>query len=328
MAQDEELILNTIEDEPHISTRNVSRQNGVQLSIKITIFSTSGKQHTSDLFLKLIKLKNIKVYAKKTKTKETELVRYHGIKSVRLQTALICGPSTYDIIHSLIAPQAVADVDLKSILDKLAVHFLPRTSTVVARFIFHRRNQRPEENISSYVKELRRLAGDCGFADTILEEMLRDRIVCGVHDENLQRRLLTEPNHASNISLSGTLYVQCSLSGGWLRINKNKQTSGQPEIKKSSGQSRVQNLEVERVNDNNSCYDILSAQDQLCSKDLVMPVKIIGTVVELQLDSGSAYTIIGENSFNTVFPKVNVVNDAKFCFGRLSESSDRNPGFV
>ncbi|KAJ8938638.1 hypothetical protein NQ318_015937 [Aromia moschata] len=35
-----------------------------------------------------------------------------------------------------------------------------------------------------------------------------------------------------------------------------------------------------------------------------MPVKINGTVVKLQLDSGSAYTIIGENSFNTVFPKV------------------------
>ncbi|KAJ8946258.1 hypothetical protein NQ318_004627, partial [Aromia moschata] len=28
-AQDEELILNTIEDEPHISTRNLSRQSGI-----------------------------------------------------------------------------------------------------------------------------------------------------------------------------------------------------------------------------------------------------------------------------------------------------------
>ncbi|XP_018574450.1 uncharacterized protein LOC108913383 [Anoplophora glabripennis] len=104
----------------------------------------------------------------------------------------ICGPSTYDIIHSLIAPQAVSDVDLAVITEKLSAHFL--CSTVVGRFMFHRRNQKPEENMASYIKELRHLAGDCGFNESILEEMLRDRIVCGVKDENLQRRLLAEQN--------------------------------------------------------------------------------------------------------------------------------------
>ncbi|KAJ8945560.1 hypothetical protein NQ318_020407 [Aromia moschata] len=54
-------------------------------------------------------------------------------------------------------------------------------------------------------------------------------------------------------------------------FNKDKQTSGQPEIKKSSEQSQVQNLEVETANDSNSCYNLLSVQDQLCSKYLIIP---------------------------------------------------------
>ncbi|KAJ8947064.1 hypothetical protein NQ318_019959 [Aromia moschata] len=214
----------------------------------------------------------------------------HEIKKIAVFLS-ICGLCTYDIIHSLIALQAVADVDLKFILDKLAVHFLPRKSTVVARFIFHRWNQRPDENISSYVKELRRSTGDwicrdhrstkyqttnnvksCQKKCTKLKACFR----CGnSHDpeecpfKEAQCHFCKKKGHIERACLS----KKRSLKKG--TFNKNKQTSGQPEIKKSSGQSRVQNLEVETVNDSNPCYDILSVQDQLCSKDLVMPSQVI-----------------------------------------------------
>ena len=48
-----------------------------------------------------------------------------------------------------------------------------------------------KETIASYVAELRALWQTCGFGDS-LEDMLRDRLVCGVNDDRIQRRLLLE----------------------------------------------------------------------------------------------------------------------------------------
>ena len=46
--------------------------------------------------------------------------------------------------------------------------------------------------MATYVAEIRSLAEFCNFGRT-LEEMLRDRIVCGINDDTIQRRLLAEP---------------------------------------------------------------------------------------------------------------------------------------
>ena len=43
-----------------------------------------------------------------------------------------------------------------------------------------------------YVAELKRLAGTCAFG-AFLAEALRDRFVCGLANESIQRRLLSEP---------------------------------------------------------------------------------------------------------------------------------------
>ena len=42
-----------------------------------------------------------------------------------------------------------------------------------------------------YVAELRRLAEHCNYRDS-LNDMLRVRLVCGVNDQRVQRRLLAE----------------------------------------------------------------------------------------------------------------------------------------
>eukprot|EP00731_Ephydatia_muelleri_P001691 Em0001g1691a len=49
------------------------------------------------------------------------------------------------------------------------------------------------DNVATFVSELRQLAMRCDFGAS-LEEMLRDRLVCGIKDEHIQRRLLAEPN--------------------------------------------------------------------------------------------------------------------------------------
>ena len=57
------------------------------------------------------------------------------------------------------------------------------------RFKFNTRFRKPGESIASHVAELRSLSEHCDFKST-LEEMLRDRLVCGINDEQIQRRLL------------------------------------------------------------------------------------------------------------------------------------------
>ena len=47
--------------------------------------------------------------------------------------------------------------------------------------------------MATFVSELKQLAVRCEFGAS-LEELLRDRLVCGIKDEHIQRRLLAEPH--------------------------------------------------------------------------------------------------------------------------------------
>jgi len=49
-----------------------------------------------------------------------------------------------------------------------------------------------KEEWQLYIAELRKLSNDCDYGES-LNEMLRDRLVCGVKDKHIQRRLLAEP---------------------------------------------------------------------------------------------------------------------------------------
>nr|XP_054759433.1 uncharacterized protein LOC129265467 [Lytechinus pictus] len=104
----------------------------------------------------------------------------------------VCGASTYKLMSSLAAPRKPGEVEFKELVKLMTDHRDPKPSVIVQRFKFNSRSRRPDESLSTYIAELRRLANECKFG-TILEEMLRDRIVCGVADDRIQRRLLAEP---------------------------------------------------------------------------------------------------------------------------------------
>lgn len=104
----------------------------------------------------------------------------------------VCGASTYKLMSSLTAPRKPGEVDFQELVKLMTDHRDPKPSVIVQRFKFNSRARKPDESISTYIAELRRVAIECKF-DTILDEMLRDRIVCGVADDRIQRRLLAEP---------------------------------------------------------------------------------------------------------------------------------------
>jgi len=103
-----------------------------------------------------------------------------------------CGTSTYKIICSIIAPEKLTEVSYGNLTKKIQEHFSLKPSLIMQRFKFNTCVRHPKEKISVYVERLRELMQYCEFGDTI-EDMLRDRLVCDVNEEQLQCRLLAEP---------------------------------------------------------------------------------------------------------------------------------------
>ena len=62
---------------------------------------------------------------------------------------------------------------------------------IAERYKFHQRAQKDGESVAQYLAALRKLAEKCEFGE-FLDQALRDKLVCGIRNETIQRRLLTE----------------------------------------------------------------------------------------------------------------------------------------
>ena len=102
----------------------------------------------------------------------------------------VIGGKTYTLLRNLLAPDKPSTKTYANLVETLRKHFEPKKLVIAERFQFHKRKQAVGETISDYVAELRRLSMNCEFAD--LNEALRDRLVCGLRSEAIQRKLLTE----------------------------------------------------------------------------------------------------------------------------------------
>nr|XP_054599801.1 uncharacterized protein LOC129164288 [Nothobranchius furzeri] len=101
------------------------------------------------------------------------------------------GPATYSLLRNLLSPEAPKDKTYVQLTQTLRLHFSPKPSEIVQRFKFNSQVRRHEESVADYVAELRKLAQHCDYG-AALPQMLRNRLVCGVNDDRMQRRLLSE----------------------------------------------------------------------------------------------------------------------------------------
>ena len=115
-----------------------------------------------------------------------------GAEKKRAVFLSVIGSATYKTLRNLLSPAKPGDKSYADLVDVLSKHYKPAPSEIVERFRFNSRARNPGESIAAYVAELRALAEFSNFGDT-LETMLRDRIVCGINDDLIQRRLLSEP---------------------------------------------------------------------------------------------------------------------------------------
>lgn len=109
---------------------------------------------------------------------------------------LLIGPEMYAVLKSLFLPDAVTDQKFATVVDKLKGHYCPERLVISERYRFNTRRQKEGESVGEFIAELRRLASNCRF-DYFLDQALRDRLVAGLSDAVMVRRLLSETSPIS-----------------------------------------------------------------------------------------------------------------------------------
>ena len=163
------------------------------------------------------------------------------------------GPGAYDTLRNLLAPAKLAEQTYKKLVETLNDHYAPKPLVIAERFRFYKRDMGEQESITAYMAELRRLASTCDFG-AFLEEALRDRLVCGLANESIQKRLLTEAKL--------TLKTALEISQGMELVAKdatelqNKGATGLNRVAKHKSQGRQQKCYHcgKRNHASDSCY--------------------------------------------------------------------------
>ena len=103
----------------------------------------------------------------------------------------------------------MSDVSFSDIVNKAKAHFNPKPSPIVKWYEFNTRRQGEAESIATYVAELRKIAEYCDYG-AVLSDMLRDRLVCGIHKQTIQRRLLLETSLTFDKALEMALAAEAA----------------------------------------------------------------------------------------------------------------------
>ena len=103
----------------------------------------------------------------------------------------VLGGRIYSLLRDLLAPAKPDKKTFQELAEVLKNHFKLKPLVLAERYYFHTRCQKPTETITEYVAELCRLATHYEFGE-YLNNALRDRFVCGLHNSGTQKRLLAE----------------------------------------------------------------------------------------------------------------------------------------
>lgn len=109
----------------------------------------------------------------------------------------IMGPQSNEIAATFTYSDKEDPKKFQVIVEKFDAHFRPHKNVVHERYIFFKRDQQPGESADEFITALHTLSKTCEFnnisAETIRDEMIRDRIVTGISDSELSKKLQLQP---------------------------------------------------------------------------------------------------------------------------------------
>lgn len=149
-----------------------------------------------------------------------------------------CGSKAYKLMCNLLAPDKPGDKSFNDLVTLLKQHYNPIPSEVAQRFKFNNRIQQQEESIAEFVQKLRGLSVQCNF-ENHLEKMIRDRLVAGLRDKEVQLRLLAEPD----LTLDSAFKLASGLEAANINSREFQAVMGTPVHKVSEAKKVQQNQE-------------------------------------------------------------------------------------
>ena len=103
----------------------------------------------------------------------------------------VVGSKTYKLFRNLTYPAKPSTKSYDELVECMKNHHQPARNSIMERYKFFSRNRKPNESINEYIAKLRELAEYCNFG-AVLDDMLRDRVVCGVGNREIQQALLAK----------------------------------------------------------------------------------------------------------------------------------------
>ena len=113
----------------------------------------------------------------------------NGITGSGKQRAIlltVIGAKAYSLLRNLVSPAKPGDKSFDELCALMERHYNPVPSEIVQRCKFNNRFRSEGESVADFVASLLSLAEHCNYGHQ-LDMMLRDRLVCGINDDNIQR---------------------------------------------------------------------------------------------------------------------------------------------
>ena len=156
----------------------MNKPNASDLSVVSLLHWRQGKSQAE--WLRTARSANLKKTRSRGLSTWREYFLANEIKDETKMRAILLnvyGSKTYGLLRDILQPHKPAETEFTNIVKELEKHYHPKPSEIVERFKFHSR--------------LRKLSEHCNFGKS-LKGMLRDRLVCGINNDRIQRRLLAE----------------------------------------------------------------------------------------------------------------------------------------
>lgn len=130
---------------------------------------------------------------KDAKTQAFILLNLAGSEAIERERAFVYAPAVYagEGEQRWMIAEAETRENPECIKRKFRELCNPQTNLTMERHKFNMRNQKPSETIEAYVSDLRNKAKTCRFGD-LTDELIRDRLVCGVTNDGMRKILLRD----------------------------------------------------------------------------------------------------------------------------------------
>lgn len=123
-------------------------------------------------------------------------------KKVQAYTLLnLAGSEAIDKAETFVYADGEDREDPEVLLAKFSEVCLPAKNLIMDRYAFNTAVQKPGESVQAYVSTLKILARKCEFG-SLQDELIRDRIVCGIQNDIVRKHLLREKNLTLDLAVN------------------------------------------------------------------------------------------------------------------------------